>query len=401
MPFPQRIHLFDNMLGYCKIVLTLSLGSKALAHLAERNSSSLTWITSEPYLVSDRVEAPDLARMAPPQVHGKSTPRLVLYQQTHHETKHGKEQSVSLLPLLHTGISHVIVSAIHLNAPAAAPIHITLNDHVDTDPRFDVLWTETRQLQEAGIKVMGMLGGAAQGSYKVALQTRFDESYTLLLSMIQAHSLDGIDLDVEEVIPIALIQKIITRLRHDMGPDFIITLAPVAHALRSRRSAHRSIIQHKLNPVVHTGNATFDAICRVPRLASERNLSGFDYVDLEKSEAGKMVNFYNLQFYNGWGDACAQGEYEHLISLGWQPERLVLGTLTNQRHGGMGHRHINSLLTRISELVDRYGDKFGGVMGWEYWKAGQDSYGAASGIGPERWVQDLSTALGRAPPPTT
>jgi hypothetical protein len=89
------------------------------------------------------------------------TPRLILYQQTHHEPN-GK--AISLLPLLteKTGITHLYIAALHLNGPG----NVTLNDHAPGDARHDQLWREVKVLQDAGVKVMGMLGGAAKGSFE-------------------------------------------------------------------------------------------------------------------------------------------------------------------------------------------------------------------------------------------
>lgn len=88
-------------------------------------------------------------------------PRLVLYQQTHHDTS---GSPISLLPLVtqNTGLSHLYIAAFHLND---RPGHITLNDHEPSHPKFQQLWNEVRWLQGAGVRVMAMLGGAARGTW--------------------------------------------------------------------------------------------------------------------------------------------------------------------------------------------------------------------------------------------
>jgi cyclin-dependent kinase len=85
-----------------------------------------------------------------------------VYTQTFHDSAGNYH---SLLPLLtnNTGITHVIVAAIHLND---GPGNITLNDHPADDKRFVTLWGEVKWLQGSGVKVLGMLGGAAKGSYE-------------------------------------------------------------------------------------------------------------------------------------------------------------------------------------------------------------------------------------------
>jgi hypothetical protein len=89
------------------------------------------------------------------------SPRLVLYQQTHH-TKDG--EPISILPLITkaTGITHLYIAAIHLNDSSG---HITLNHDPPYHPKFNQLWSEVKLLQGSGVKVMVMLGGEAQGSF--------------------------------------------------------------------------------------------------------------------------------------------------------------------------------------------------------------------------------------------
>jgi len=52
---------------------------------------------------------------------------------------------------------------VHLNEQ---PGDITLNEHHPNDTMYDTLWSEVKQLQDGGIKVMMMLGGAARGTFE-------------------------------------------------------------------------------------------------------------------------------------------------------------------------------------------------------------------------------------------
>ena len=94
--------------------------------------------------------------------HKRTIPRLIVYVQTF-KTPDGKP--LSLLPLLEhqTGITHVILASVHLHEK---PGEIRLNDHAFSDPTWDRIWEEVKILQENGVKVMVMLGGAAAGTYK-------------------------------------------------------------------------------------------------------------------------------------------------------------------------------------------------------------------------------------------
>ena len=91
-----------------------------------------------------------------------STPRLITYVQTFNDQDN---QPLSLLPLLNenTGITHVILASLHLNDP---PGNIALNDNPPNSSVFDQVWSDVKTLQQNGIKVMALLGGAAQGSYQ-------------------------------------------------------------------------------------------------------------------------------------------------------------------------------------------------------------------------------------------
>ncbi|KAK4228797.1 chitinase 2 [Podospora fimiseda] len=267
-------------------------------------------------------------------------PRLILYYQTHH-TPHPENKHISLLPLITTPgihLTHLILAAIHLNSDPQA---ITLNDHSPDHSRFDTLWAELRILQASGIKVLGMLGGAAKGSFSRLDSSleQFEDYYAPLYSLIKERSLDGLDLDVEEEMSLSGIIRLIDRLRSDFGPDFIITLAPVATALIS------GLVEH--------------------------NLSGFDYRQLER-ERGKEIGWYNTQFYCGWGDCSNPGLYELILRRGgWKREKVVVGMVTNPENGS-GWVPFEILKNFVMPVFrgggggKGEGEGFGGVMGWEY-----------------------------------
>lgn len=290
-------------------------------------------------------------------------PKVILYHQTHHLPGNGK--AVSLLPLItnRTGVTHVVVAAFHVNT---APGHITLNDHEPDHERFNTLWAETAWLQASGVKVLGMLGGAAKGTFmRLDIETEDFESYYLpLKEAIEKHKLDGLDLDVEEEMSLAGIIRLIERLREDFGPEFLITMAPVATAM----------------------------------LPGQPHLSGFDYFELER-ECGHHIAWYNTQFYCGWGDATTTFWYDAIITAGWKPEKVVLGLITNPALGA-GHVDLSRMSIVLNSLRSRH-PTFGGVMGWEYFNA---LPGAQAN--PWEWAANMSLALRTtapqvpAPPPT-
>ncbi|KAJ5145885.1 Glycoside hydrolase superfamily [Penicillium bovifimosum] len=277
-------------------------------------------------------------------------PRVILYHQT---LIPSGAPYVSMLPLLehNTGITHVILAAVHLNGE---PGDITLNDDPPDNAKFNPLWAEVPLMQEKGVKVMCMLGGAAPGSFTRldGSQTQFEQFYYPLLTMIRRYGLDGIDLDVEETMSLQGIIRLIDRLKADLGEAFIITLAPVAAAM-----------------------------------LGIGNLSGFDYRELEQARASK-ISWYNTQFYNGWGLAEDPRMYATMVAQGWSPRRLVYGLLTNPANGSKGYVSQEKISPVLGMLVEQF-PNFGGVMGWEYYNALPG--GEAK---PWQWAAQMSLTMG-------
>ncbi|KAL3459829.1 PhoD-like phosphatase-domain-containing protein [Aspergillus heterothallicus] len=277
--------------------------------------------------------------------------RIVLYHQT---LCPNRGSYVSLMPLLrnNTGITHVILAAFHLNAPN--PEHITLNDDPPHHSMYDELWAEVPQLQQHGVKVLGMLGGAAKGTFSCldGDQAQFESYYAPLLAMVRRHGLDGVDLDVEEPMSLIGIVRLIDRLKADLGEGFLITLAPVAAAL-----------------------------------LGIGNLSGFDYRQLESQRASSIA-WYHAQFYNGWGPAEDPRMYAAIVAQGWSPARVVYGLLTNPGNGSQGYVPREKIGPVLALLVEQY-PNFGGVMGWEYFNAmpGQREK-------PWEWAAEMSMSMG-------
>lgn len=287
---------------------------------------------------------PPLTQPLPP------VPRIICYYQTH-DSPPG--QHVSILPLIteFTGITHVILAAIHLNDD---PGNITLNDHPPSHPRFKQLWEELDVLQFAGIPVLGMLGGAAKGSF-----TRLDGDdklfevyYVPLRDIIRTYKLDGLDLDVEENMSLAGVIRLIDRLKADFGESFLITLAPVATALQAGR-----------------------------------HLSGFDYEALEVLRGAK-ISWYNTQFYCGWGDMQNTSGYDMIMGYGWPAHKVVVGLITNPGNGS-GYVAPEVLAPVLVTLRAKY-PSFGGVMGWEYFNSIPGDVDR-----PWEWAAFMARAVGK------
>jgi chitinase len=275
--------------------------------------------------------------------------RVILYYQT----QYNGSTYVSPLGLTrnNTGVTQVIVGAVHLNEIGGqfAPVH--LNDFPPSDARFKQMWADLKTMQSQGVRVLAMVGGAAPGSF-TRLDTQFDRYYPLLRDMIRTFGLNGVDLDVEERMSLAGVERVIDALRRDFGTGFTITLAPVATAL-----------------------------------SGGGNLSGFNYEQLYR-DRGSSIAWFNAQMYNGWGSVANTASYDRIVSRGLIPaDKVVAGALTNPGNGGSGYVSPTALQTTIRSLVAKY-PAFGGVDGWEYFNSMPGGTAA-----PWQWAAAVSSAM--------
>ena len=288
---------------------------------------------------------------AEPDSDSGSGPRLVIYYQTTH-SKDG--QPISMLRLMQPGINvtHIIIGAVHLHADDPSRIHI--NNLPPSSPLYETMWDEKKKLQEQGIKFLCMLGGAAPGSYSEDTLGASDAAtfriyYEPLRDMIRAWNFEGIDLDVEEEMSPDSIARLIDALREDFGKDLIITLTPVATALMG--------LPH---------------------------LSGFNYADLEVKK-GSSINWYNTQFYNGWGEVDT---LDAILAQGWDPRKLVVGVLTNHANGSTNPPFLSDLKATITATSETHG-RIGGIFGWEYFNSLPGGTGE-----PWLWARQATELLG-------
>ncbi|CAK3898187.1 glycoside hydrolase family 18 [Lecanosticta acicola] len=284
-----------------------------------------------------------------------------MYIQTFKNTTGGQ---FSMLPLIQnpTQLTHLYLAALHINDD---PNNINLNDDNPNSTVWNTMWNEAAQVQAQGVKVMFMMGGAAAGSYPRlcggSKGTAVNMTYYMpLYYTIKYHNIDGLNLDIEEQVvyqcPLALLQQ----LNKDFGPNFILTMSPVASELQPSGSG----------------------------------LGGFSYKTLDSKAtasskpAGKLINWFNAQFYNGWGDASSTSGYTSIIKNGYAANRVAMGILDSPNDGGSGFYPIATYQKTIKSLRSTYGTSFGDVVGWEYWDAGikdNDTY-------PYQWTQTIGTA---------
>ncbi|CAK7205584.1 hypothetical protein SEUCBS139899_008362 [Sporothrix eucalyptigena] len=297
-------------------------------------------------------------------------PRLVIYFQTTHDASTG--QPISMLPLITQkgiALTHLIVCSFHIGSPSSSSTpELHLNDYPPSDPRFTTLWQEAALLQAAGVRVMGMVGGAAPGSFATDTldstdTATFEAAYKQLHDAIVTYGLQGMDLDVEQAMSQAGITRLVERLNSDFGPSFEVTAAPVASALQT------------------SGNGA--------------NLSGFNYTTLASTLAktsGSGISFYNAQFYNGFGSVATPDDYEAIVhppDWTWTTNEILLGQITAPSEG-YGYVAPGMLNQTVIALRDHYGAShpLGGVMGWEYFDSAPGGTAA-----PWQWAQDMTAIL--------
>jgi chitinase len=273
--------------------------------------------------------------------------RVAVYYQTQFDGS----RYVSPLALVSnaTRTSDLIVGAFHLQGDGT----VHLNDDPPADPRFATMWSEVAAMQAQGVRIEAMVGGAAAGSF-ARLDTQFDVYYPILKGIIDSYHLDGVDLDVEEKMSIAGLERLIRRLRADYGDGFVITMAPVAAELR--------------------------------RTAS---LSGIDYEQLYR-DLGGSISWFNVQFYNRYGSLATTRDYEAVVARKLVPaQKLVAGMLSNASNGGSGFVDVPTMQATLAGLLAAH-PELGGADSWEYFNSQPGGTAA-----PWQWASTVAAAMGR------
>lgn len=260
--------------------------------------------------------------------------RVIVYYQTFYGLK----------PLIKSpSLTHLHLSSIHFGTNKDGSLYIHLNDLPPEDPQFDPLWTEIAELQQKGVKIVLMVGGAG-GAYQ-QLFSNFEAYYAMLKNVIREHQLEGIDLDIEEEVELAQIQMLIRRLRKDFGDDLIISMAPVQSSLQTD------------NP----------------------GMGGFVYKELYQSPEGKEIDYFNGQFYGDYSVSA----YQQAVENGYPAHQVVMGMMSEM----LNAENRNQVQETLTQLKQEYPD-FGGVFTWEEFNAYPD---------PLAWVQLMTRWLTPSP----
>jgi hypothetical protein len=217
-------------------------------------------------------------------------------------------------------IDVIIVSSIHFDQN-----NIYLNDNLPSDPIFNELWKQTNILSKEGVTIMLMMGGAG-GAYQSLFQN-FSVYYPLLIHLIKQKNIQGIDIDIEEMVDINHVRMLIKHLVNDLGTNFIITMAPVGNSL----------------------------------IQDGPGMGGFSYKTLYQSDVGKYIHWFNAQCYGG---TFSYGTYKQMIDNGYPPEKVGMGMMS----GDFTNKTFPNALQEVKKIINDY-PQMCSVDDWEYFDA--------------------------------
>jgi len=213
--------------------------------------------------------------------------------------------------------TNLIISSIHFGDNL-----LYLNDNIPDDPKFNQLWKETQELSKSNVHISCMVGGAG-GAFK-EMFLNFDVYYNKLKEFLCLKPwIQGINLDVEEIVKMEDIIKLIKLIRSDFGDKFLITMAPIASCMEND----------------------------IP------GMGGFIYKELYKSEVGNMISWFNCQCY----DSFSLETYQNIINNGYPEDKIVMGMISGQFSD-------NSFVKIVHDVKEKYNDVCG-FYDWEYFNA--------------------------------
>ncbi|MCC9624696.1 hypothetical protein LPB41_23685 [Thalassospira sp. MA62] len=206
-------------------------------------------------------------------------------------------------------------------------------------------------------KVLVSVGGETFTSLWKDCANHLDEFVSALADFVVKNQFDGVDIDWEhsavfgthEYDPVAFLTDLTLKLRSKLpSPEYIITHAP-----------------------------------QPPYLDPNWN-DGLYLKVMEK--AGNAIDYLNIQYYNNepWVGNTPEEQVIKVAGTSGSPvsptsivglveqqkipvQKLLVGKPTTPDNAGSGMIEANALCEAILKpLMDKYGDNFGGVMGWQF-----------------------------------
>ena len=153
-----------------------------------------------------------------------NSPKIIFYYQTFS----------TLQPILYsnTPVTHIHLSSIHFGTDDNLQPYIHLNNDSPYSEKNKEMWEEIETAAKMGIKIVLMVGGA--GTAYQDLFSNFMIYYNMLYHLLKNKPfISGIDLDIEEEVPIEKIEMLIQQIKKDFPrDDFIISTAPIQSSLQ-------------------------------------------------------------------------------------------------------------------------------------------------------------------------
>ena len=247
----------------------------------------------------------------------------------YYQTFVGLDKILSMPEIVDT----IIVSSIHFDKNL-----IYLNDNTPFDPIFNQLWTQTNILSQHDVTIMLMIGGAG-GAYQ-ELFKNFSVYYPLLVNLIRSKNIQGVDIDIEEMVDINDVRMLITHLVNDFGTSFIITMAPVVESMTS----------------------------------DEPGMGGFSYKELYTSDVGKYIHWFNVQCYNG---SFSYQTYQNIINNEYPSTKIGIGMMS----GDFSKATFPDALNEANLILDKY-PSMCSVDNWEFFDSPPEGV-----VDPSEWAR--------------
>ncbi|OKH88611.1 glycosyl hydrolase family 18 protein [Thalassospira sp. TSL5-1] len=210
-------------------------------------------------------------------------------------------------------------------------------------------------------KILVAVGG---GSFTTAswqtCVTNFDAFVEALIEFVKEYKFDGIDIDWEDTANLANVAQ------QNGGYDAVAFLVNLTKKLRAGLPAPQYIITHAPQPPY------FD-----------HAFYGATYMEVMR-QAGDAIDYLNIQYYNNPDYVGDDGKEQAakvagtigtpsyrtsivgLVEQGLPVEKLLVGKPTTPDNAGTGFLPTDAFCNDVvAPLVAKYGNSFGGVMGWQ------------------------------------
>ena len=210
-------------------------------------------------------------------------------------------------------------------------------------------------------KILVAVGG---GTYSTSswkgCADNLDAFASALIEFVKEHEFDGIDIDWEDTANLANVAQ------QKDGYDAVAFLVNLTKKLRAGLPAPHYIITHAPQPPYF-----------------ESAFYGGTYMQVMK-QVGPLIDYLNIQYYNNPGSVGNDGKEQAvkvagttgtppyptsivgLAGQGLPVEKLLVGKPTTPLNAGSGFLPVDPFCNEVvAPLVAKYGNGFGGVMGWQ------------------------------------